>query len=384
MTRMADRVFNGTMEPPYWLSAPAAASTIQEAHRALKGALLEAEVIAGDEVGEYMYGVTDQEDWDVYTDFPCLAPPFPLFWVELRRPSRVISSRLGECDPKGLPYAWGFLFQAEEVDGRELVAKDAENFSKGKKELEDAVVEGWERLGEVIQAKQVAHPDKQEFLESLTEEERKLLKTAHVLNTVYEGADDGLASLAEERLKTKWRLTANLYIESEKGLIQGPFVRWFFPIAADGTVAGKGVYHPWEIGEERTLPELEVHEIATLIYPALLTLSFLNCKNVKLVVNQPPLKLSRAHEKRHGRPLLRFHTLQIQPMREILSREGRVEETGLKRALHICRGHFKDYRDKGLFGRFRNVYWWDAHVRGTIREGAVLKDYQVSGPVQGK
>ena len=40
-----------------------------------------------------------------------------------------------------------------------------------------------------------------------------------------------------------------------------------------------------------------------------------------------------------------------------LEREGDIQHIGLKRALHICRGHFKDYTiGKGLFGKVRGCF----------------------------
>jgi len=67
-------------------------------------------------------------------------------------------------------------------------------------------------------------------------------------------------------------------------------------------------------------------------------------------------------------------------MRTILRKEGQVETQGLEKALHICRGHFKDYRTEGLFGKHKGMYWLSDHVRGHPRQGLVLKDYNVSTP----
>ena len=79
-------------------------------------------------------------------------------------------------------------------------------------------------------------------------------------------------------------------------------------------------------------------------------------------------------------PTVRYHVLEIEPLKRILRTEGKSEETGLKRALHICRGHFKDYREHGLFGKFKDIYWWDSQVRGNLSEGIVNKDYSVDAP----
>ena len=82
-----------------------------------------------------------------------------------------------------------------------------------------------------------------------------------------------------------------------------------------------------------------------------------------------PLLLSRAHYRHHGRPLLRYYTLVIKPMQQVLRQVGRSDEVGPPKALHICRGHFKDYRRSGLFGKHQGLYWFDMHVRGTAERG---------------
>ena len=57
---------------------------------------------------------------------------------------------------------------------------------------------------------------------------------------------------------------------------------------------------------------------------------------------------------------------------------------GAKKALHICRGHVKDFRrsEKGLFGKYRDLYWWESHVRGTAKAGMVYSDYEVKSPTK--
>ena len=113
--------------------------------------------------------------------------------------------------------------------------------------------------------------------------------------------------------------------------------------------------------------------------PLLLAISFMHCKNVRLEPVDPPEKLSRKHKKKHCKPLFRYHVLNIEPMKKILRKEGNIEKTGIRQALHICRGHFKDYRDGGgLFGKYKDIYWWESHVRGDINEGSVTKDYNIA------
>lgn len=117
-----------------------------------------------------------------------------------------------------------------------------------------------------------------------------------------------------------------------------------------------------------------------MIAPALLAISFLHCRNVTTEVVAPDLKLNRARSRRARRPLRRYKVLRIEPMTRTLSREGSIEAQGLAKALHICRGHFKTYEERPLFGRLRGTWFWQDHIRGSIEAGVVEKDYEVDAP----
>lgn len=116
-------------------------------------------------------------------------------------------------------------------------------------------------------------------------------------------------------------------------------------------------------------------------YPALLANTFLHCRGVEIIQETPDQGLSRVYQRRHQRPLVRFHVLNIRPMQEVIRREGGLESAGLSRALHIVRGHFADYREgRGLFGRHHALVWMPAHLKGSIQQGIVTKDYDVQEP----
>lgn len=118
-----------------------------------------------------------------------------------------------------------------------------------------------------------------------------------------------------------------------------------------------------------------------LLMPLYLALSFMHCRNVALTEEAPPPPLDKKWRKKHDRPLVRYHVLNIDPMREVLRNEGRSDEVGLRKALHICRGHFATYTpEKPLFGRLTGTFWRPQHVRGSIKNGAVVKDYNVKAP----
>lgn len=59
---------------------------------------------------------------------------------------------------------------------------------------------------------------------------------------------------------------------------------------------------------------------------------------------------------------------------------GGQDPEAVKRALHICRGHFATYtEDRPLFGRHVGRFWHPQHVRGKAEHGEVRKGYAV-GP----
>lgn len=116
------------------------------------------------------------------------------------------------------------------------------------------------------------------------------------------------------------------------------------------------------------------------LYPTLLADSFMHCKNVESRDVSPPKPLSKKWEKKHGRPQVTYKVLDIDPMKKTLESEGGASESGLKKALHICRGHFAHYPE-GLFNRGEpETVWKPQHVRGSTEAGAVVKDYNVKSP----
>jgi hypothetical protein len=121
------------------------------------------------------------------------------------------------------------------------------------------------------------------------------------------------------------------------------------------------------------------------IAPALLAVTFLHCKSgVRIEDVEPPARLNRARERRGKRPLVRYKTLTICGLKELLRREGGIEGVGLRKALHLVRGHFAKYGpDKPLMGHFVGTVFRSAHMRGRAKEGRVIKDYDVKPPKNG-
>jgi hypothetical protein len=182
----------------------------------------------------------------------------------------------------------------------------------------------------------------------------------------------------------KWLQFASVFTRdsAERG-VSAPCVLFIIAVNSEGQQTSHLRCRVWGVRDDcyDMLPETQETALSMLgrvAFPAFLANSFLHCKNVVTQQQTPPAKLSKAFQRRHSRPLFRYKTLAIEPMKEILRREGQVQTTGLKHALHLCRGHFKDYRNSGgLFGKYKGLFWWGQHARGDPEHGVVVKDYAI-------
>jgi len=160
----------------------------------------------------------------------------------------------------------------------------------------------------------------------------------------------------------KWVLWCEIFIDySEHGwAAQGPHGSMFIAIDAEGRI----VSTPWM--QSFGGPPDIISGLMTWLHPVLLAISFLHCKNVTVVDNPVPPKLAKKFRARHnGMQPVAHKTLIIEPLKQILRHEGRSGQVGLARAMHICRGHFKDYREgRGLFGKYHQLVWQPMLVRG--------------------
>lgn len=283
------------------------------AWRKIEALLRKTEMIVIDNVLEYFCGQFDErariQEKFTARDFPCVTPPFPNAFFDVRVPR---SSPLH-------PYF--------EDQGMWIIHTT-------RQEAEQWVAEN--------------HPDRAVFL---SRESALYLRCVPFLR---------------ERGSRKAVQVGGFLIPITK---EGGMV-----LNADGGVPVMGDVY---FSPDPTLKNLVAHFV---FYPVLLALSFMHCKNVKATEEIPSPKLSKQHKRKYGAPLLRYHVLQIDHMKSVLDQEGHASETGLKRALHICRGHFSVYKDedgKRLFGKHAGRFWMPMHIRGTPELGVVVKDYKV-------
>jgi hypothetical protein len=190
--------------------------------------------------------------------------------------------------------------------------------------------------------------------------------------------------------EVRWHLHATLIIEPRKGHPIGPAARWLLALDQEGRwlknpdtdtteyVSGVGLVPMSEELPEDVAQNFLARTVP-LVLPALMTISFMHCRNVNAREIEPPELLSRKWLKRRGQPLVRYHVLNIGPMRRVLDEQGQARSKGLGHAVHLCRGHFKTFTEEApLFGRVTGEFWWADQVRGRQEHGVVVKDYRVT------
>lgn len=131
----------------------------------------------------------------------------------------------------------------------------------------------------------------------------------------------------------------------------------------------------WENMEEDYYDDW-VHASQAVLSGCSLAITFCHCKNVEIIETVP--QHTRAMRRRNEPVKKSFHTIHINPIKKILKTEGQSETLGLNQALHICRGHFKNYQGRGLFGKYQGTYWWPMHARGSDVYGKIVQDYKIS------
>lgn len=305
--RLFDRVMCAEEFSPLYTRNPEANITGVEVARIWKDKMRDAQVFEITSTAEYFYAGTDQEEWDVFHDFPCLLPPYDNLWLEYT-PPQVIRSK-GEIKP----------------------------FNAGGLHLRNGI------------SIRTSEP-----------------RSGHPLNPQME-----------------YRAQMMQVFLEQNGRLAGPSMHACWMIDSAGkafSLSGNGEQILFTaVGAaqtDATVPQQQNY--MTMGYPALLAISFLNCRNTVIVDHRPDQKLSKVHQKRHGRPLTTFKTLEISQVKKILNEASSRGESDLKHALHLCRGHFKNYNEKPLFGRHKGMFWWGPTIRGT-GPNAVIKDYSVKG-----
>lgn len=304
---------------------------------AIKDVLNDAYVVRAQNVANWYWEDSDQEDWDICKDFPIIVPPHHRLFIEYRNPSQINS--LGKFLNHTLAgWKMGLLFTRWD-------AGDPQNYGAVSQAFDDQGIR-W-----MVDVALFASTDEQILFFDQNplnpimlrwtygiDEKGKLWRDSNDRSRLFLGlqVSPGLYTTGPKELQSAMQAQMKLY--------QGNFLR-------------------------------------SLLDVGLMTISFMHWKGVEVVEITPPSLGSPSKGNKRNRHGLhfdsRYHILKIEPTKKILKDEGRSDELGNKKALHICRGHFKDYRESGLFGKIKEIVWVNEHTRGSIVNGVVGKDYSI-------
>jgi hypothetical protein len=183
--------------------------------------------------------------------------------------------------------------------------------------------------------------------------------------------------------EARWHLLVQVF--SVEGRVVTPPVDYFLAVDPRGQIATHRGHIALWLTDTHTLPGVVGLVADTFLQISLLALTFLNCRNVE-VVKPPP-----ATKKRLPRKLKfesRYHKIKVNAIGRRREQPAcRRGPTGISQALHIVRGHFREYGpdyDKGLlFGKYAGRFWVASHFKGDLAAGVVAKDYEVLAPGEG-
>jgi hypothetical protein len=373
----------------------------------------EATVIDATSLSDYLYANEERGEWNLLEDFFNIAPPFERFWIECRAPQQLKTPKGLIPWPSQLPKEWGVLFLATEVD--KLDSGDRYNLLRMDCEprwLLQAIVFAKHTRANIVESGAFIEPQFSWWFPVLPDGSQPVQKEheCHIKFTYtnfpgdeaieFKPSDnpsmpgEGVASFNVEQLK-------NVEIQA----IDGSACFWnpgSKPPVIEGKLDGpsseewrtqktKGCF--WVLSLAKDIRKMSAGWAAyyssqeekfwlPLLQPCLMAVCFMHVKNVVVQRVTPPRAVQKKALKRHGRGLCNYHVLQIRPFKKVLEATGNIGETGIRRALHICKGHFSFYGDKWahgkLFGKYEGAIWVPDHLRGSVDEGIMDKMYKIA------
>jgi len=159
-----------------------------------------------------------------------------------------------------------------------------------------------------------------------------------------------------------------IYVDIEHDL--GCIVQYIFD---ENNVLSVEVYSSPLVRLEGERKEMAYYYVLPILYSIVL----MHCKNI-VIKDAEPKKWKgkpRTDEKKNT-----YKILDIIPFRNIVKAQTNmeVEKCGIKKALHLCRGHLRTYEEiKPLFGKYTGTFFIHAHTRGDSSNGIANKDYRV-------
>lgn len=155
---------------------------------------------------------------------------------------------------------------------------------------------------------------------------------------------------------------------------RGPYHVGTISVAEDGALLDFWMSHG------SVLSEKESTWIGTASLVAMTTLAMMNCENIETIAHHAPEAFQKARKKGGKKPLVSYRTVRVDLSKtpRAIAAEG-LPGDGATPRLHKKRGHMKDYRKgKGLFGRYKGLWYWGPILAGSEEEGVVVSDYEVN------
>jgi len=165
---------------------------------------------------------------------------------------------------------------------------------------------------------------------------------------------------------------------------------WYDPLGADERAIGKPIV---AMNFLSTIPGYE-GDYARLVADAIFlsgaisirTIGMMNASNVKYVEGgRTNAAVGEKRRRADNLAWIKYHVLKLKvgtQLRE-LPRFDKLTDGVKPDPLRIVRGHFKDFSEKGLFGKHRGDkyghIWCPSFVRGVVDDGVVVKDYEPVG-----
>lgn len=291
---------------------------------------------------------TEKAVWKLREDFPIVTPPFPEMWMEYVPPD-FINNGGSIVNTNSAIKSCGCMVSCIEVD------------KSASKEIFERDLIGQMIMSEALSKGRQVNRSSNYSQESMIANQRAVDAGREVQwITIWK-------LFAEHRTHGLMHVySCGMYVDPD-GLGIPENNRYFDGIALNNQVLSRNGFTVDDL-KGKLGSELNAFFFAT---------SLMHAKNVSLQDDPIPAPVARRRAK-DGKPNITFKILKIDPMRKQAKSESSEGESDTKRAMHIVRGHFKDYRNSGgLFGKYKGLYWWDMHVAGSESAGKVIKDYKL-------
>lgn len=109
-------------------------------------------------------------------------------------------------------------------------------------------------------------------------------------------------------------------------------------------------------------------------------LNLMACKNVSSEVRLADEKLQHARQRRGKEPLAEYRILTVTlPGNAKRGTDAKTitAHAGEPMPLQTIPGQYRDYRENGLFGKYKGIFWVPAFIKGSVEAGEIKKGYTV-------